>query len=85
MIFPLYRKYSHERTYFKIVSTNGFEELNIIGKSFILRNFEVKIFTDRIFISDMMENKENLWVEIGAEEYEAKKNYCLANLQMLSQ
>ena len=83
MIFPLYRRYSHGRTYFKIVSDNSFEELNIVGKAFIIRNFEVKIFTDRIFILDMIEKKENLWVEISEEEYEIKKNYCIANLQML--
>ena len=68
MLFPIYRKYNHNRTFFKITSDKDFEELNIMGNSYFLKNFEVKIFSDRIFILDMIENKNNLWKEITEEE-----------------
>lgn len=81
MDFPLYRKYAHNRTFFKIISEKHFEELTLIGNSYLLRQFEVKIFPDRVFIQDMIENKDNYWLDSFKEEYEAKKTFCLKNLK----
>lgn len=83
MNFPVFRKYSHNRTFFKIHSTMNFEELNLIGNTYILRFFEVKIFSGRIFIQDMIENKDHYWIEISEKEYEEKKSYCQEKLRSL--
>ena len=83
MNFPVFRKYSHNRTFFKINSDKNFEELNLIGKTYTLRHFEVKIFSDRVFIQDMIENKDHYWTEISEGEYEEKKAYCLEELKPL--
>lgn len=83
MEFPVYRKYAHNRTFFKINTEKDFEEINIIGNSYLLRRFEVKIFPDRVFIQDMIENKLNYWVVSSREEYETKKSFCLNNLKPL--
>lgn len=84
MHFPLFRKYSHNRTFFKINSLKDFEELNLIGQSYTLRNFEVKIFTDRIFIQDLIENRNNYWVSIPEEEYEERKAFCIQHLKRIN-
>ena len=81
MKFPIYRKYSHNRTYFKITSEKNFEELNIIGKTYSLHNFQSKILPDRLFIQDMIDNRNNHWDEISEEEYDQKKTYCTEKLQ----
>lgn len=83
MKFPLFRKYSHDRTFFKINSTNDFEELTILGTLYIYRQFEVKIFSDRVFIQDMITNDKNHWKESTEEEFQLKKTYCLTQLQPL--
>lgn len=69
-IFPLYRKYPNNKSYFKLLSENEFEEIQFIGdKGFIFR-FEAKILPDRYLISDMIELKDKTWVEIEPEEYD---------------
>jgi hypothetical protein len=83
MIFPIYRKYRHNRTFFKINSEKDFEELNIISQCYTLRHFEVKILPDRVFIQDMIENKNNHWNESDEEEYYLRKSFCEKNLQHL--
>jgi hypothetical protein len=83
MEFPLFRKYSHDRTFFKINSPNDFEELTIIGTWYIYRHFEVKIFSDRVFIQDMIVNDKNHWIESSDEEFQLKKTFCLTKLQAL--
>lgn len=83
MKFPVYRKYSHNRTFFKVNSFSDFEELNIIGNYYYLRNFRVKIFSDQWLINDLIENRNNSWIEISQEEYENRRSYCYENLKAL--
>lgn len=83
MKFPVYRKYPHNKTFFRINSENDFEELNLIGKAYTLRHFTVKIFSDRVFIKDMLENTQRYWIEISEEEYENQQSYCMENLNRI--
>jgi len=78
--FPQYRKYSNDKSFFKIISTDQFEELQIIGQKFNLHSFEVKILPDRNFMSDLLENQGNRWVVIDGKEYELKLTDCRDNL-----
>jgi hypothetical protein len=78
--FPQYRKYSHDRTYFKILSETSFEELNIMGTNYSINPFTAQTFVDRNLIADMIENRENNWEVIGNEEYNEKMEFCLQNL-----
>ncbi len=82
MNFPVFRKYAHERTFFKINSLNDFEELNIIGNYYSISHFEVKIFSDRTLINDMISNTGNYWKDSKKEEYESMKEYCLNKLNI---
>ncbi len=79
--FPQYRKYEHNRTYFKISSLVLFEELNIVASNYSCTTFAAKILPDRNFINDMLLNEENQWVVITEQEYNAAKERCENSLQ----
>lgn len=79
MHFPQYRKYTNEKTFFKIISTTRWEELQIVGSKVILSQFEVKILPDRNFLNDMLNNVENSWIVIDADEYEQYRKSAIVN------
>lgn len=73
MEFPQFRKYSNNKSYFKILSQTQWEELQIVGKKVLVHQMEVKILPDRNFMMDMMSNEGNRWVIIDEKEYEDLK------------
>lgn len=78
IIYPQYRKYAHGRTYFKIMSSSEFEELQIFGKQCTLHHFVAKILPDRNYIYDLTFDYEKYWVAIDQAEYEAVRKKCKA-------
>jgi hypothetical protein len=73
-VYPLYRKYKNEKSYFKILSPDEFEEIQVLGKRYSLHHFTVKILPDRNFIYDMTFDFQTNWEEITDEEYRIVKN-----------
>jgi hypothetical protein len=71
--YPQYRKYANNKAYFKIISENGWEEVQVIGNRHILHHFTVNIMPDRNYLYDMTFDYERNWVRIEKEEYEAVK------------
>ncbi len=71
--YPQYRKYSHGKNYFKIISKDSFEEIQILGNRITLHLFEAKILPDRNYIYDLTFNYHEFWVENKASEYETLK------------
>jgi hypothetical protein len=74
--FPLYRKYAHDKTFFRINSKENFDELTIIGSFYIYRNQQAQIFPEFTMIIDMIENNNNNWIDISEQEFEGKLNEC---------
>lgn len=74
--YPQYRKYSNNKSYFKVLSPSKFEEIKVISNNKTIHLFEAKILPDRNFISDMTFNYEKYWIKIDAKEYENIKNEC---------
>lgn len=74
--FPIFRKYSHNRTYFRINSKENFDELTIIGSFYIFRNQQALIYPEFTLIIDMIENHNNNWISINENEFEEKFTYC---------
>jgi len=72
--YPQYRKYRNDKGYFKIISADEWEEIQIIGSKTIINTFKVNIFPDRNFINDLTFDYETNWVKIEEEEYEKIKN-----------
>lgn len=74
MKFPQYRKYPHNKTFFKIISNVEFEEVQIHGNGVEKFHFVAKILPDRNYIQDLLTNKDKNWLEIDEEEYRIKTN-----------
>ena len=68
--YPQYRKYQHERTYFKIISKDEWEEIQVIGNNYTLHHFQVAILADRNYIYDLTFDYEKNWLKIEENEYE---------------
>ncbi len=69
MTFPQYRKYTNNKSYFKIISNTQWEEKQLLGSKVILNSFEAKILPDRNFLNDMLTNYGNHWIVIDEVEY----------------
>jgi hypothetical protein len=82
--FPVYRKYPGDRTYFKIVSTEYFEEIKRMGNYYQVHTYEAAILPDRNLIQDMLELNGPYWETASEQEYEAFKTYCEQYLSPLS-
>lgn len=54
MDYPLYRKYSNNKHYFKINSDTEFEELTLIGEKVIHSIKKATILPDKNFVSDLI-------------------------------
>ena len=78
--FPIYRKYGHDKTYFRINSKENFDELMIIGSFYIYRNQQAQICPEFTMIIDMIENQNDNWHAISADDFDAKLNFCQEEL-----
>lgn len=72
--YPLFRKYAHEKTYFKVISADEFEELQLLGGKVVVHLFKAKILPDRNYIYDLTFDYETNWVVCSEEEYEKVKS-----------
>lgn len=70
--FPVYRKYTNNNTYFKILSENEFEELQFIGSQPHLFTITAHQYPERLRIMDMIACKDEIWEPILEEEYNSK-------------
>ena len=73
--YPQYRKYPNNKGYFKIVSPDEWEEVQVVGSNYFVHTFKVTIFPDRNFVYDMTFDYDKNWVRIGEEEYEQVRKY----------
>lgn len=71
--YPQFRKYKNGKVFFKIISNNEWEEVQVIGSNFIFHQFSVNIMPDRNFIYDMTFDYERNWIKILENEYESIK------------
>lgn len=76
MDFPIYRKYPNEKHFFKISSTERFEELYIMGSRYGHRDKKAEIHPDRLLIQDMIEKKDGNWLESSKEEFDSVLEEC---------
>lgn len=75
-MFPIYRKYSNNKSYFKVFDTTSFEEIQVLGSNYWIYSFTAKILPDRNFIKDMIDMQGGGWIEISEEVYKAFKANC---------
>lgn len=75
--YPQYRKYLHGRTFFKIISAEEWEEIQIMGSKYSIYQFKVNIFPDRNFLHDLTFDYEKNWLAIEEAEYERVKKAAI--------
>ncbi len=71
--YPQYRKYSNNKSFFKILSPSNFEEIQVLGTKKSLHKFEAKILPDRNFIYDLTFDYHKHWEICDQLEYENLK------------
>lgn len=69
MIFPQFRKYKNNLSYFKIQSNEQFVEWKKMTNSWEKIDYQAKILPDRNYIQDMLSDYKKYWDEISEEEY----------------
>ncbi|MBL1232799.1 MAG: hypothetical protein P1U44_06850 [Vicingaceae bacterium] len=71
--YPIYRKYKNNKSYFKIISKEEFEEIQVLGNTYTLHHFKAKILPDRNLINDLSLNYRAYCDIISEYEYETIK------------
>lgn len=69
IIYPQYRKYHNEHSYFKIISPDKFIELKKQGMNYVKYEFEAKILPDKNFIYDLTFDYKKYCLAISEAEY----------------
>ena len=72
--YPQYRKYKNNKSYFKVISSEIFEEIQVLGSKKTIHTFEAKILPDRNYIFDLTFNYQNHWIICNESEYEFLRN-----------
>lgn len=68
MDFPQYRKYKNGKSYFKITSTEEFEEYQLQFGRIEKHYFKASILPDRNFIADMLVDYHDHWEKVDEED-----------------
>lgn len=71
--FPAYRKYKNGKSYFKIVSRNEFEEIQVIGSRKMTHHVIATQLPEMNHIYDLVYNAE-IADQISREEFEYVKS-----------
>jgi hypothetical protein len=75
-IFPVYRKYVGNLSYFKIENRKKFTEIKIWGGRYSIIEFEARIYPDFILVEDMLHLREGRWVMSDAQEFAQVSQMC---------
>ncbi len=74
--FPLFRKYSNNKSYFKVLDRQRFEEITTLGSHYWVHHFEAKILPDRYLVLDIIARAGGRWEAISETEYDEFKLRC---------
>lgn len=70
-MFPLYRKTSDSRNYFKILSKDEFIQIQRIGSKLKKYHFKVNKYPEIIMIKDMIDLSSDFYKNIDLLEFES--------------
>ncbi len=81
MDFPQYRKRFDNKSFYKVTSFTTFEEVQLVGKRFLIHVVHAKKYFEQLQIQDMLVSEIEMYQlseEIEFEEqYQAAKEYIL--------
>ena len=67
--FPVYRKYKNNTSFFKVISRNNFEEIQLIGSKAKLNVISATQFPEMNHIFDLVYNYKDFGSEITENEW----------------
>lgn len=85
IVFPVYRKYADNKTYFMVKNYHEMEELKIIGKRFLLTQMVVKIHPDRVLINDIINMNSPFILPCNFDEFKQILDDCKLNKTPINQ
>ncbi len=74
--FPQYRKLK-DKSYYKVLSPQEMEEIQRLGKQFLLFHISAITFLDINLIRDILEGDQGRYEPISEQEYQTWKNAAL--------
>ena len=81
MDFPQYRKRFDNKSFYKVTSFTTFEEVQLVGKRFLIHVVHAKKYFEQLQIQDMLSAEMEMYqmsIESEFEEqYKAAKEYIL--------
>lgn len=69
MGFPIFRKRLNDKHFYRIISPDAFEEIQLLGEKVFKFDFEAKIYPDKVMIQDMISFKDGGVVEISELDF----------------
>ena len=69
--FPIYRKLSDNKSYYKIESQKRFTEVKVMGKFYFINTIEAIQFPEIILIQDMIKLEMGSYISIDQDEFES--------------
>lgn len=67
--FPVFRRYKNGKSFFKVISPELIEEIQVIGKRYVIHRIEIKQLPERNFLFDLVFKFENFAEEISPADY----------------
>ena len=67
--YPIYRKLSNNRSFYKVVDSKNFEEIQIIGTKRIHQLIEAKQYPEFLFVLDLTEINHEGIIESSESEW----------------
>jgi len=84
-IFPLFRKTTNGKSFYKIHHERYLEELQIVGSKYLHHTLQAKIYPEILFLLDIIENKEQHYLEISEADFNTFMEYCKAELTPINE
>lgn len=67
--YPIYRKSLSEKSFYAVTAEDQCIEIQLLGSRHIRHNIHARILPDRLFIRDLIDCAQGLYVPISAEEF----------------
>lgn len=66
----MYRKYKNGKNFFKILSPDEFEELQVVGSKVVRKRTKAVQYPELLFIQDLLLNFEKIAEDASPEEFD---------------
>jgi hypothetical protein len=81
-IYPLFRKRTDGKTFYKIFSDLEFEELKILGKKYTIQRIKAAQYPEKLYIMELIETSNTI-EKLDDQEYSEILNFCQSKLTNL--